>query len=130
MAPQASQSKIQNLYRLAKEHLSGRPPSQAAATEIAEALSEVLGILLGISLPIHDVRWGSKTGPFMLTCRWLFAYAGAIPLSELGIEMTNGQQVWLGKHQFIQYCGHGCGIPVVAIKSCLWLTEVANAGTK
>lgn len=42
VAPEASQSKIQELYRLAKVHLSGSPPSQDAATEIAEALSKCL----------------------------------------------------------------------------------------
>ena len=42
---QASQSKLQDLYRVAKQHLSGSPPSQDAAAEIAEALSELLGPL-------------------------------------------------------------------------------------
>ena len=37
----------------------------------------------------------------MLTCRWLIANAGAIPLSELGVEVTNGQQVWLIRLQSV-----------------------------
>ena len=45
VGPQASQSRLQELYRVAKQHLSGSPPSQDAATEIAEALSELLGTL-------------------------------------------------------------------------------------
>jgi len=39
MAPQASQSKVQELYRIAHENLSGGPPSQDAAAKIAQALS-------------------------------------------------------------------------------------------
>ena len=39
MAPQASQSKVQELYRIAKANLSGGPPSQDAAADIAQALS-------------------------------------------------------------------------------------------
>ena len=38
MAAQASQPKIQELYQLAKEHLSNGPPSQVAAAKIATAL--------------------------------------------------------------------------------------------
>lgn len=53
----------------------------------------------------------------MLTCRWLLANAGAIPLSELGVEVTNGQQVWLTKH----HIGH-----TVALVALLRLLQTVS----
>ena len=96
VAPEASQSKIQELYRLAKVHLSGRPPSQDAAAEIAEALSESSYICFYPDTAHVFNRYAifCEAMPFGIMA------AGAIPLRELGVQTTDEQQVRLDAQSF------------------------------